>query len=70
MSSRVEWVVDAFTTPLVGAEQVDVSDIANAVRHHLQGIKWDIAVFITDLPRQEAQIAVGHRQAPSSLDCL
>lgn len=76
VSSRVEWVVDAFTTPLVGAEQVDVSDIANAVRHHLQGIKWDIAVFITDLPRQarlhpiSVEVDPRHRAAVISLPAL
>ncbi|MEU0968666.1 hypothetical protein ABZ357_25795 [Streptomyces sp. NPDC005917] len=76
MSSRVEWQVDAFTAPLVGAEQADVSDLADAVSHHLQGIKWDIAIFITDLPRRarlqpiSVEIDTEHRAAVISLPAL
>ncbi|MFC9635246.1 hypothetical protein ACFTY8_39890 [Streptomyces mirabilis] len=45
-------MVDTITAPLVGAEEVDVSDIADAVDRHLQGVEWDIAIFLTDLPRR------------------
>ncbi|MEU6096971.1 hypothetical protein [Streptomyces sp. NPDC047079] len=68
--------MDAFTAPLVGAEQVDVSDIADAVSRHLQGIKWDIAVFITDLPRRarlhpiSVEIDTEQRAAVISLPAL
>ncbi|MFD8030652.1 hypothetical protein ACFV3F_18205 [Streptomyces sp. NPDC059717] len=40
------------TAPLSGSEQADVSDIAEAVRNHPDGAEWDVAIFLTDLPRR------------------
>jgi heme exporter protein D len=76
VSGRAEWVVDVFTAPLAGTEQVDVSDIADAVSRHLHGIEWDVAVFITDLPRRarrhpiSVEIDAEHRAAVISLPAL
>ncbi|MEV6781603.1 hypothetical protein [Streptomyces sp. NPDC051098] len=76
VSSRVEWVVDTVTAPLVGAEQVGVSDIADAIDRHLQGIEWDIAIFVTDLPRRaklypiSVEVDREHRAAMISLPAL
>ncbi|MFI8306636.1 hypothetical protein ACIF80_24980 [Streptomyces sp. NPDC085927] len=40
------------TAPLNVREQVDVSGIAEAVRNHLDGAEWDVAIFLADLPRR------------------
>ncbi|MFF8941794.1 hypothetical protein ACF1A5_05830 [Streptomyces sp. NPDC014864] len=50
--ARVGWQVDTMTAPLSVGEQADVSDIAEAVRNHLDGAEWDVAIFLTDLPRR------------------
>ncbi|MES4889639.1 hypothetical protein [Streptomyces sp. NPDC096012] len=76
VGGRTQWVVDSFTAPLAGAEQADVSDIAEAVNRHLHGIEWDIAVFITDLPRRarlypiSVEVDSQHRAAVISLPAL
>ncbi|MFD9223652.1 hypothetical protein ACFWDI_27460 [Streptomyces sp. NPDC060064] len=50
--ARVRWQVDTTTAPLSVSEQADVSDTAEAVRSHLDGAEWDVAIFLTDLPRR------------------
>ncbi|WP_055489186.1 hypothetical protein [Streptomyces sp. TP-A0356] len=50
--AAVRWEVDAVTVPLVADDQVDVSRIADMVSGHLEGMGWDIGIFITDLPRR------------------
>ncbi|MFE5033890.1 hypothetical protein [Streptomyces sp. NPDC056683] len=50
--ARLRWQVDTMTAPLSASEQADVHDIAEAVRSHLDGAEWDVAIFLTDLPRR------------------
>ncbi|MEU6548089.1 hypothetical protein [Streptomyces sp. NPDC046859] len=50
--AQVRWQVDTMTAPLGGSEQADVSDIAEIVRRHLDRAVWDVAIFLTDLPRR------------------
>lgn len=41
------------------SEQADVSDIAEAVRNHLDGADWDVAIFLTDHPRRARLYPIG-----------
>jgi hypothetical protein len=64
------------TASLVADEQVDVSDMAEAVLEHLTDGDWDIGIFITDLPRRaqlypvSAEVDTDQRVALISLPAL
>lgn len=71
-----DWQVRAYTAPLAAEEQVDISAMLTAVRPHLPESGWDVAVFLTDLPRRlgldavSAEVSTVDRVALLSLPAL
>lgn len=71
-----DWQVRTYTAPLSAEEQVDISAMLTAVRPHLPESGWDVAVFLTDLPRRlgldavSAEVSTGDRVALLSLPAL
>ncbi|MFE9768205.1 hypothetical protein ACFYPC_27430 [Streptomyces sp. NPDC005808] len=76
LGAGIRWQVDAITAPLVADEQVDLSDMAEAVGTHLEDQNWDIGIFLTDLPRRaqlhpvSAEINTDRHMALISLPAL
>lgn len=63
-----DWQVRTYTAPLSAEEQVDISAMLTAVRPQLPEYGWDVAVFLTDLPRRLGLDAVSAEV--STDDCV
>jgi hypothetical protein len=76
LSADVEWRVRTVTAPLVGDEQLDVTDLVDVVAEQMPAEEWDVGVFLTDLPRRSglrpvaAEIDNKHRLALVSIPTL
>ncbi|MBO3746123.1 hypothetical protein J5X84_08610 [Streptosporangiaceae bacterium NEAU-GS5] len=76
LGAGFDWQVRTYTAPLAAEEQVDISAMLTAVRPHLPEFGWDVAIFLTDLPRRlgldavSAEVSTGDRVALLSLPAL
>jgi hypothetical protein len=76
LASSVEWRTRFVVAPLQGDEQIHVTRLAEHVGELMPDDEWDVAVFLTDLPRRAgvrpvaAEIDPDHRLALLSIPAL